>query len=168
MAGGLGNCGLYLLVSLRVRPDKPFPGAVRVLEKAGARLNYVDEEQRGVSALVPVSKLDTLAELGREYAEYVSVSVKASCRGEPGVVRGKLRALGFIWISRGHVEILLGSYEGRAVEVEIAGGRVRVKAGVRVSGRPRPPVPPSLFTLQLEDVGDAIDTINKLIAYLRG
>jgi hypothetical protein len=163
----LSGCGLYLLVSLKVRLDKPFPKAVRILEGIGAKLNYVDETERRISALVPVARLGSLVELEREYADYVTVSVKASCRGEPGAIAEKLRMLGFTKIPGGRVDVFLGSYEGRAVEVEVAGRRVRVKVGSRVTGRPRPPVPPGLFTLQLKEAGDAISLINKFIAELQ-
>ena len=168
MAGVLSSCGSYLLVSLRVRLDRPFPRVVRILEGLGARLDYVDEEQRRITALVPITRIASLAEVEGEYTDYMSVTVKASCRGEPGAVGERLRGMGFTRVSRGSTSLYLGSYRGRAVEVEVSGRRVKVKVGARTTGRPRLPVPPSLFTLDLREAREAVGVLNEFIAELKG
>ncbi|MEB2836323.1 MAG: hypothetical protein GSR80_001138 [Desulfurococcales archaeon] len=164
----LRGCGEYLVVTMRVRRDRLFPRAVRLLRDLGARLDYVDEEQRRIAADVPASRLGELARLAGEYGDYASVTVKASCRADPGALEAMLRGLGFSRASRGPALVLLGVWEGRVVEAEIRGSRARFKVGARVRGRPRPPLPPGLYTLAVEEAGEALEALRDLLARLGG
>jgi len=165
----VSGCSRYIVASMRVRLDRPLPRAVRILEGAKARLDYVDEEQRRITADIPASRVGVLDELA-DYCEYLSLEVKASCRlrGDPRGLVETLRDMGFERVPGGSAVVLVGRWAGRAVEVEIRAGRVRVKVGARVTGKPRPPLPPSVFLVAPEELGEALEALNGLLGELRG
>jgi hypothetical protein len=161
------GCGRYLIAMIRVRLEKPMPRVVRLLEEAGARIDYLDEEQRRIAADVPASAMGVLAEIAREYAEYVTVEVKASCRGDPEGLLAVLASLGFRVAVRRRSWILTGRWQGRAVEVEVTRpDRVRVKVGARTTATPRPPLPPSIHILPLSEAAEALQALDNLLARL--
>ncbi len=161
------GCGRYFITMLRVRMDRPLPRVVRLLQEAGGRIEYLDEEQRRITADVPASALDVLSEIARELAEYVSVEVKASCRGDPEAVLATLARLGFRLAARRRTWILTGRWEGRAVEVEVSKpDRVRVKVGAKTLSAPRPPLPPSLHVIPVEEAAEALRVLDGFLARL--
>ncbi|MEB3851510.1 MAG: hypothetical protein LRS49_02860 [Desulfurococcales archaeon] len=161
----LRGCGRYLVATLRVRLDRPLPRLLRLLGEAGARVDFVDEEQRRVTANVPAGSLGALEALAGEYAEYAVVEVKASCRGDAGALLDTLARMGFRVASRRRAWIFTGRWGGRAVEVEVKPpDRVRVKVGAPTSSNPRPPLPPSLYVLPLSEARRALETLDNLIA----
>lgn len=172
MAGRITKCGYYVIMLAYVNEKYPFVRVVRRLEEAGARIEYLEEVERRIVADVPASKInESLIDLTKNKAlSSVAFEVKSSCRHNinPKVLKSVLKGLGFILSSRSDVrKIYVGKYRGRAVEVEVENARLRVKIGRSTTGKPRPPIPPSLFLLELNDVQDAYSVLEEFVSELR-
>ncbi len=163
------GCSRYMVTAIYIRPDRLFPKALKSVAGLGARLEYVDEEQRRIVADVPVSRLDELAEIAEEYSDYVVVEVKSSCKvsdEELPLLRESLKRLGFRLVAKGSSLVYTSVFEGRAVSVEVKGRRVSVKVGAKASSPPRPPIPPSIFALPPSEAREALGVLDKLLVAL--
>ncbi|GAB6148030.1 hypothetical protein [Stetteria hydrogenophila] len=173
MAGRVGKCGYYVVMLAYVSERFPFARAVRRVEEAGARIEYMDEVERRIVADVPASRVEgLLSDLAKANAlSSVALEVKSSCRHNAGlrVLRSVLRSLGFTQVPGGGAGriYVVGVFQGRAVEVEADESRLRVKVGRRVAATPRPPIPPSLFLLDPEDVAGAYSALKSFIEEVR-
>ncbi len=177
MAGRIGKCGYYVIMLAYVDEMYPFVRLVRRLEEAGARLEYMDEVERRIVADIPASIVNNLMEglLKEKALASIAFEVKSSCRHnvDVKVLKKILKDLGFIVSSKSsNREVYIGKYKNRAIEVEAENTRVRIKIGRMTMGKPRPPIPPSLFLLEPGEVNDAYsvleDFVNELRVKVRG
>ena len=162
------ECGSYLILMIKVRPDRLLAGALREIGSLGSRIEYVDEEERRIVANTPSGKLNKLIEIVSRYAEYASVEVKASCRhADRDKLRSPLRSLGFKLVNRAPSTVLSGLYKGRATLIEVRGDKLWIKVGRTTSSTPKPPIPMGIYTIDVSEAGDALAALYSLIEVLR-
>lgn len=168
LEGLVEGCGSYLVFTGVVRQDRVLIRFVRAVEGLGGRVLHVDEEARSVRANVPAGRIGLLSELAEAYLAGHSVEVKASCRsGDPGRLIESLKGAGCrILAGPGGRYTAYGlTPSGRIVEVEVdrASGRVKLKIGRRLTGKPRSAPPPGLFLLTLEEAREALGELASLV-----
>ncbi len=152
------ECIGYLVAQVYVPQEYSMPRALRELEELG-RILSVNEELRRIAASISIKKARPLARLC-ERMQLCMAEVKYSCRGslKPGGLRGFKRQ-GRVWY---------GVIKGRVVEVEVLRGRFKVKIGARTRASTiNPPVPPSLFTMDIREAMEAIEDSKAVLEGVR-
>ena len=168
LEGLVEGCGFYLVFTGIVRQDRVFIRFIRAIEGLGGRLLHVDEEARSVRANVPAGKLGLLVELAEVYLVGHSVEVKASCRSsDPVGLLESLKKAGhkILGSPKGRYTAYGLTPSGRIVEIEVdqEKGRVKLKIGRKLLGKPRSAPPPGLFVLTLDEAGDALRELASLV-----
>ncbi len=166
----MAKCRRYLVVTGYVDHSKLFTRAYRLLSELSSTQIRVFEEARRITALIDADKFTSLSRLCRDHLSICMVEVKASCKlSNPNRLVDLLKKQGFTLLRGTKTIMAYGVVSGRIVEVEVASGGVKLKVGSRVSGdRVKPPVPGSLFSLDINEATQALEHLSMVLGLIKG
>ncbi|MEM1686003.1 MAG: hypothetical protein QXO93_05175 [Acidilobaceae archaeon] len=161
----MGKCLKYVILKGYVREDKVLVRFLRFIEDASGKVIEVDEFNRRVICVVPVSKFNDIVDTIIDYTRGYSFNVKASCSVDSiSSIEHNIKSIGFF------LRVGLNMYYvlvcGRVVEVVFKRNNINIKVGAPRNTLPKPPIPPSLFIFDDHSIAYAIKDLDEIIKVL--
>ncbi len=169
----IGLCKEYIILTLKVRKDKLFPKIVKVVENIKGKIEYINEEDRRITASILTSYLNNIISILQDYSEYVVYEIKSSCRFKDRDLLERIlkERLKFRKFKSRSSYAFIGVFNNRIYFIEVKDKKVYIKIGREGNEIPSQPFSPTLFVFEaLEEsfINKLLKELKLLISILRG